>query len=141
MPVQIQFVLLSPLAAGSLLGAIAQRLVRTNCPECIEEFEAPSLFRKEGIHKVMRGRGCPACMGTGFKGRVGLYEQFLLDDSLREAVASNLPQSRIRAEARKHGFRTLWELGLDALREGRTSPEELLRVVSAGEFASDEGGD
>ncbi len=129
------------LAAGSLLGAIAQRLVRTNCPECIEEFEAPSLFRKEGIHKVMRGRGCPVCMGTGFKGRVGLYEQFLLDDSLREAVASNLPQSRIRAEARKHGFRTLWELGLDALREGRTSPEELLRVVSAGEFASDEGGD
>lgn len=128
------------LAAGSLLGAIAQRLVRTVCPECAEESAAPALFRKEGIDRVVRGRGCQACMGTGFKGRVGLYEQFILDDDLREMVASNAPQSRIRGEARRMGFRTLWELGLDALRDGRTSPEELLRVVSATEFADDDGG-
>ena len=73
-------------------------------------------------------------MGTGFLGRVGLYEQFVLDDGLREAVSAGLPQSRIRAEARSRGFRTLWELGIDALREGKTSPEELLRVVSPEEF-------
>ena len=73
-------------------------------------------------------------MGTGFLGRVGLYEQVVLDDGLREAVSAGLPQSRIRAEARSRGFRTLWELGIDALREGKTSPEELLRVVSPEEF-------
>ena len=73
-------------------------------------------------------------MGTGFRGRVGLYEQFVLDDELREAVGSGMSLAKIRELARKKGFRTLWELGLDALRQGRTSPEELLRVVSAGEF-------
>ena len=122
------------LAAGSLLGAVAQRLVRTICPSCRTEREAPPLFRKEGLSSVTVGKGCDACMGTGFLGRVGLYEQFVLDDGLREAVSAGLPQSRIRAEARSRGFRTLWELGIDALREGKTSPEELLRVVSPEEF-------
>jgi len=122
------------LAAGSLLGAVAQRLVRTLCPECAAEEKAPALFQKEGVSSVFRGKGCVHCMGTGFRGRVGLYEQFVLDDELREAVGSGMSLAKIRELARKKGFRTLWELGLDALRQGRTSPEELLRVVSAGEF-------
>ena len=122
------------LAAGSLLGAVAQRLVRTLCPECAYRDEGPPFFRKEGVEEVFRGRGCGHCMGTGYRGRVGLYEQFILDDELREMVASGASVARIRAAARAKGFRTLWELGLDALRQGRTSPEELLRVVSPGEF-------
>ena len=122
------------LAAGSLLGAVAQRLVRTLCPECAAEEKAPALFQKEGVSSVFRGKGCVHCMGTGFRGRVGLYEQFVLDDELREAVGSGMSLAKIRELARKKGFRTLWELGLDAVRQGRTSPEELLRVVSAGEF-------
>lgn len=122
------------LAAGSLLGAVAQRLVRTVCPQCAEEHEPPPLFRKEGLASVVRGKGCDYCMGTGFRGRVGLYEQFILDDDIREAVGQNLPSSKIREAARAKGFRTLWELGLDALREKKTSPEELLRVVSPEEF-------
>ncbi|MEA4952841.1 MAG: hypothetical protein VB107_09190, partial [Aminivibrio sp.] len=95
---------------------------------------APALFRREGLTEVFRGRGCDSCMGTGYRGRVGLYEQFILDDELREMVAAGLPTAKIRAAARMKGFRSLWELGLHALRQGRTSPEELLRVVSAGEF-------
>ncbi|MGD9821143.1 MAG: GspE/PulE family protein [Aminobacteriaceae bacterium] len=122
------------LAAGSLLGAVAQRLVRTLCPKCSYREEAPALFRREGLTEVFRGRGCDSCMGTGYRGRVGLYEQFILDDELREMVAAGLPTAKIRAAARMKGFRSLWELGLHALRQGRTSPEELLRVVSAGEF-------
>ena len=122
------------LAAGSLLGAVAQRLVRTVCPQCAEEHEPPPLFRREGLSSIVRGKGCDYCMGTGFRGRVGLYEQFLLDDDIREAVGQNLPPSKIRAAARAKGFRTLWELGVDALREKKTSPEELLRVVSPEEF-------
>ena len=58
----------------------------------------------------------------------------MLDDELREAVGSGMSLAKIRELAGKKGFRTLWELGLDAVRQGRTSPEELLRVVSAGEF-------
>lgn len=122
------------LAAGSLLGAAAQRLVRTICPHCAGEAEAPALFKKEGIEKVFRGKGCESCLGTGFRGRAGLYEQFILDEGLREMVAGGAPAARIRAAARERGFRTLWDLGLDALRRGQTSPEELLRVVSPGEF-------
>lgn len=124
------------LAAGSLLGAVAQRLVRTVCPGCAAEEEAPSLFRREGVERVVRGKGCPACMGTGFKGRAGLYEQFIPDEALREMVAGRATVSRIRAAARQKGFRTLWDLGLDALKRGLTSPEELLRVVPPGEFES-----
>ena len=72
----------------------------------------------------------------GFKGRAGLYEQFIPDEALREMVAGRATVSRIRAAARQKGFRTLWDLGLDALKRGLTSPEELLRVVPPGEFES-----
>ncbi|NLK19963.1 MAG: type II/IV secretion system protein, partial [Synergistaceae bacterium] len=124
------------LASGSLLGAVAQRLVRTVCRDCSAWEEAPALFKREGVEKVLRGKGCQSCMGTGFKGRAGLYEQFIPDEALRELVAGRATVAGIRAAARQKGFRTLWDLGLDALKRGLTSPEELLRVVSPGEFGT-----
>jgi len=117
------------LVAGSLLGVVAQRLVRRVCPSCACEAEAPPAFRKLGIETVQRGTGCERCMGTGYFGRTGLYELLVMDDALREAVSGGASSSRIREEARGKGFKSLWELGLKRVRQGLTTPEELYRAV------------
>lgn len=117
------------LVAGSLLGVVAQRLVRKVCPACAAEMDAPPAFRKLGIDTVQRGTGCERCMGTGFWGRTGLYELLVLDDSLREAVSAGASSGRIREIARDMGFRSLWELGLKRVRQGVTTPDELYRAV------------
>jgi type II secretory ATPase GspE/PulE/Tfp pilus assembly ATPase PilB-like protein len=117
------------LVAGSLLGVVAQRLVRKVCPSCSVEGEAPPAFRKQGIETVHRGTGCERCMGTGYFGRSGLYELLVMDDELREAVSGGASSSRIRGIAREKGFKSLWELGLKRVRQGITTPEELYRAV------------
>ena len=117
------------LVAGSLLGAVAQRLVRKVCPSCSAEAEAPASMRKLGIDTVRRGTGCERCMGTGYFGRSGLYEFLVMDDELKEAVSRGATSSRIRGIAREKGFKSLWELGLKRVRQGLTTPEELYRAV------------
>jgi len=117
------------LVAGSLLGVVAQRLVRRTCPSCASTVEAPPPFRKAGIETVQRGTGCDRCLGTGYYGRFGLYELLVMDDALREAVSKGASSSKIRELAREKGFKTLWEAGLKRVRQGLTTPEELLRAV------------
>jgi type II secretory ATPase GspE/PulE/Tfp pilus assembly ATPase PilB-like protein len=117
------------LVAGSLLGVVAQRLVRRNCPSCATEAEAPPSFKKLGIETIQRGSGCERCMGTGYHGRFGLYELLVMDDALRGAVSKEASSSRIREIARENGFKTLWEAGLKRVRQGLTTPEELYRAV------------
>ena len=117
------------LVAGSLLGVVAQRLVRKVCPSCATAAEAPPPFRKAGIETVQRGAGCERCLGTGYYGRFGLYEVLVMDDTLREAVSKGATSSRIRELARENGFKTLWETGLKRVRQGLTTPEELVRAV------------
>jgi len=118
------------LAAGSLIASVAQRLVRRICPVCREEVDPGQLLRSHGVSKAFRGRGCDHCNWTGYRGRVGIYEQFVLDEDIAEAVISSQPVSALRQMARKKGFRTLWEIGLEKVEKGVTSPEELLRVTS-----------
>lgn len=117
------------LVAGSLLGVVAQRLVRRVCQKCRQPLDAPGAMKKYGIDKVYHGVGCDACMGTGYKGRFGLYEQFNLTTDIAEAVANGAPASELRALARKNGMRTLLELGVESVRSGATTWEEMLRVV------------
>jgi type II secretory ATPase GspE/PulE/Tfp pilus assembly ATPase PilB-like protein len=117
------------LVAGSLLGVVAQRLVRRVCTSCAAEAEAPPAFRKLGVETVQRGTGCERCMGTGFYGRTGLYELLVMDEHLREAVSGGASATRIRALARERGFKSLWETGVKRVRQGVTTPEELYRAV------------
>ena len=117
------------LVAGSLLGVVAQRLVRRVCPHCMEEIPTSGVVLRSGIEKAYRGRGCKECGFTGYKGRFGLYEQFSVTPDISSAIAERAPLSELRRLARETDFHTLLELGLRAVANGETTPEEMLRVV------------
>lgn len=117
------------LAAGSLLGVVAQRLVRRVCPHCAEEIDTWGIVKEAGVAKAKRGRGCEKCAHTGYYGRIGLYEQFNVTPEIREAIARGADAGELRRIARTQDFHTLFELGLEAVRNGETTPEEMLRVV------------
>ena len=117
------------LISGSLLGVVAQRLVRKICPHCKEEISVPGIARKYGIERAWRGRGCEQCGGTGYKGRFGLYEQFDVTPEIQEAISRGAQVHELRDLARKGGFSTLLELGLNAVKNGETTSEEMLCVV------------
>ena len=117
------------LIAGSLLGVVAQRLVRRVCPKCRKEIPTSGVILKNGIERAWRGEGCDYCHGTGYRGRFGLYEQFDVTPEIQEAISRGAPIHELRERARAGGFATLLELGLQAVRAGETTPEEMLRVV------------
>lgn len=117
------------LVSGSLLGVVAQRLVRKICPHCKEEVSPSGVILQHGIDKAWRGRGCERCRNTGYIGRFGLYEQFDVSPEIQAAIAEKAPPSELRRLARKNGFYTLLELGIKAVSAGDTTPEEMLRVV------------
>lgn len=117
------------LAAGSLLGVVAQRLVRQNCPHCAEKVPVPDTLRNRGVVEAYRGRGCDYCGNTGYYGRFGFYEQFDINQDIRDAISAGAPSAELRALAEKEGFMTLFDVGVSAVKSGRTSPEEMLRVT------------
>lgn len=117
------------LISGSLLGVVAQRLVRRVCPHCKKEIPTSGVVLKNGIEKAWRGVGCEHCNGSGYRGRFGLYEQFDVTPEIQDAIARGAALHELKSLARHGGFATLLELGLQAVREGETTPEEMLRVV------------
>jgi len=117
------------LAASCIIGTVAQRLARRLCPECRREAAPPAVMARQGVDKAYEPVGCPKCNNTGYHGRHGLYEQFIINEEIQEAIVAGVPASKLREIARKGGFKTLWEIGLDAVKSGRTSPEELVRVA------------
>ena len=117
------------LVSGSLLGVVAQRLVRQICPHCREETETSGLLLDRGVLKSWKARGCPKCGGTGYLGRIGLYEQFNITPEIQAAIAAGAPASELKTLALHNGFKTLLELGVKAVAEGTTSLEEMLRVI------------
>lgn len=82
--------------------------------------EAPTL-------KTMRGKGCDKCGGSGYKGRLGLFEVMEISEKLRELIVTSAPISELRALARREGMLTLRESGLQKVREGLTTVEEVVR--------------
>jgi type II secretion system protein E len=127
------------LVASSLIGAIAQRLVRRNCPNCSEpdmpseeSLEAVGLLNKEWSRTnppFRRGRGCDKCLGTGYKGRQGLYELFTVDEPIRRMTVARASSNEMKGySVKEHGMRTLLGDGQLAILEGKTTPEEVLRV-------------
>ncbi len=125
------------LIAGCLLGAMSQRLVRKLCPECRVEAEPGSrearrldLGPDDGPFFQARPKpGCPTCGGRGYKGRVGVYELFVLDPELADRIADRAPIHQIRSTAIGKGMKTLVDDALRKARTGVTSLEEILRTV------------
>ncbi|HEX6041744.1 GspE/PulE family protein, partial [Longimicrobium sp.] len=123
------------LAAATVDGILAQRLVRRVCDACREVYEPP----RDAVRKLagddllppafLRGAGCPACRGTGYRGRTGIYELLVLDDALREAIVRRAGRAELRELARRAGMRSMRADAWERVKEGITTVEEVLRVV------------
>jgi len=125
------------LIAASLIGVLAQRLVRKICPKCKEPYNPPmEALERLGFEPdpdnpitFYRGRGCEECRHTGFKGRTGIFELMSIDAELAELIVKNASAMELREAARAKGMRTLQEDGLKKVLEGITTIDELIRVV------------
>jgi len=119
------------LVASTLLGVIAQRLVRRICPKCQEGRRLPADVRAKypELTVAYRGRGCRSCRMTGYAGRVGVFELLLVEEAVRTKVASRCSSDVLKAQAIKGGMRTMRADGLLKVQQGLTTLEELDRVV------------
>jgi type IV pilus assembly protein PilB len=123
------------LVATSVNLICAQRLIRRVCKECREDMHMPAQALCDiGFHpdeapkvKVYKGRGCNTCNNTGYKGRVGLYEVMEINDELRELILCGASTLELRRKAIDLGMTTLRGSGLQKLRDGVTSVEEVVR--------------
>ena len=130
------------LITSSLIGILAQRLVRVICSKCKESYTAPAdALRRLEIEgdgsdvQLFRGRGCDHCRQTGYKGRVGVFELMVMTDRLREIVVKDGSTEELRRAALEQGMRTLKQDAIKKVLEGITSFEEMLRVVFVSETA------
>src|SRR5947208_2912402 len=125
------------LAASSLRAIMAQRLVRRICPNCrqpaeLGESEMRALRIEPGQLRdaqVMQGKGCEQCRGTGYKGRMGIFEIFILDDEVRHMINKRSATLSLRQRARELGMRTLREDGVRKVLAGLTSAEEVISIT------------
>jgi type II secretory ATPase GspE/PulE/Tfp pilus assembly ATPase PilB-like protein len=123
------------LVASSLEAVIAQRLVRVVCPECKEhltESEAMPLRRRFGEQLpavLYKAVGCSRCQGTGYRGRIGIFEVMMVTDELRSLILENTSAPELRKIASKQGMRSLRDDGFRQLHSGRTTVQEILRVT------------
>ena len=123
------------LISATLESVVAQRLVRSVCPDCRVEFEPDEevLMELGPDAKLVRGRtlsygkGCEKCHHTGYRGRTGLFEIMTIDDEIRRLIEANASIEELREAALTGGMRSLREAGLRAAAEGRTTIEEVLR--------------
>jgi general secretion pathway protein E len=116
------------LAASSMIGVMAQRLVRTLCPKCKQETTATL---SNEIMTGYEGRGCEACRFTGSQGRTVISEIMAVTPRIRDLIRNREAADRIKQAATAEGMRTLRERAVTVVREGRTSPSEMLRVTEA----------
>ncbi|GMB07461.1 type IV pilus assembly protein PilB [Thermolongibacillus altinsuensis] len=122
------------LVATSLSGVVSQRLVRRVCRDCQQEQEPTKreieIFARRGlkIEKVMRGRGCPTCNMTGYRGRIALHELMVMTDEMRKVILNGEPLSKLRELAIKNKMIFLIDDGLLKVKQGLTTTEEVLRV-------------
>jgi len=122
------------LLVSTLRGIIAQRLVRTICPHCRENYIPDEAQRRilgisEGI-SLVRGAGCRECRNTGYRGRTALFELMVIDEDLRKALIEKAPMEEIRKLAGKSGMKTLREAGTARVLNGETTVEELIRATA-----------
>lgn len=122
------------LLAATLRAVVAQRLVRRVCPACAQRYEPTSAELRGlgltpaalGDADLRRGAGCPKCLGSGFRGRLGVYEVLVAGDEIRRAIYDNVTAAQLRAAARRLGMYTLREDGLRKTLAGWTTIGEIL---------------
>ncbi len=126
------------LVAASTNVILAQRLARRVCQSCKEPAPVPPQalvnigFSPEEAGRItpVKGKGCMSCSDTGYKGRVALYEVMLIKENIKEAILQGASVIELRELGRKNGMKTLREAGLQKIREGMTSLEEVMRVTT-----------
>ncbi len=133
------------LISSSIIGILAQRLVRTICPKCKEPYSASreSLLRygfpvsdeigaeTNGEITLFKGKGCDHCKGTGYKGRTGVHEMLAMNDAIRDKILEKSPSHIIRNLAVENGMKTLQVDAVQKILMGTTSVDEVLRVIYA----------
>lgn len=126
------------LIAPTLLGVVAQRLIRKICPSCLEryipdaaELDALGLPELPPDVSVARGRGCTACHGSGLLSRVAVREVLTIDDPMRQMISRNATGDELRRHAAENGFRTMRFAALRLWLAGVTSTREVVRVTSS----------
>jgi len=124
------------LVSSGIIGVLAQRLVRQICPQCKEPYTENretlvklALSTENGL-KLYRGKGCAYCGGTGYYGRVGIFELLTMNNKIKELVMSQTPTNILKEAARETGMKTLREDGLDKALQGITTIAEVMRVTS-----------
>jgi general secretion pathway protein E len=127
------------LVSSSVTAIIAQRLVRIICRECREAYRPDlSLVKELGLDRLSetgfdgffyRGKGCTACLQTGYRGRSGIYELLVIDDNIRGLIMGDSDSNVIRRKAIEQGMTTLFRDGIDKIINGVTTVDEVLRVT------------
>jgi general secretion pathway protein E len=127
------------LIASSLLGVLAQRLIRVICPACktevrpvpemLDEIGFPRSVSGSSPDRFFEGSGCERCSHTGFSGRIGIYELMTINDNIRKLMVSKADSGEIRKKAIENGMRTLRDDGWLKVRQGTSSLAEVLRVT------------
>jgi type IV pilus assembly protein PilB len=125
------------LVASSVRAIMAQRLVRRICTACSEPYDPTEAelralnLKADQIEQAhfRKGRGCDKCRGTGYKGRMGIFELCILDDEIRRMVNEKMSVAAIRQRARDLGMRTLREDGLRKVLGGMTTPDEVITAT------------
>jgi len=125
------------LIISTVVLVAAQRLIRKICPNCKESYEidketALSIGFKadSGKVKFYRGKGCDACLNTGYKGRVGILEVLNLTPKIKSMILANAQEYQLREQARREGMKTLRENGIELALQGLTTVDEILRVTA-----------
>jgi general secretion pathway protein E len=128
------------LIASAVLGVIGQRMVRRVCSDCSHPIEAPLVeqmaYEREMGEKrteFVYGTGCKSCAYTGYIGRVGIFEIMTMSDAIRTMVTKRVSSSEIRAQAIKEGMVTMMKDGMRKVKEGLTTPSEVLRNAYSGD--------
>ena len=125
------------LIAASLNGVLAQRLVRRICPECKEIYKPPKnivrYLEKTGLDagQLFTGRGCECCRDSGYSGRIGIYELLVVDGKFRDMINKDSSVENMRRAFRESGGVSLFEDGIEKVKQGLTTIEEVMRVTEA----------
>jgi len=121
------------LISSTVVGIIAQRLVKLICEKCKEEYNPPSemmrLLSADLTGPFFHGKGCPQCKGTGFRGRTGIYELLGVTEEIKRMIGEKKTATEIKKQAQVMGMKTLRQDGLMKVQQGLTTLEEVLRVT------------
>jgi general secretion pathway protein E len=122
------------LIASSVIGIVAQRMVRRVCPDCSQLIEAPLTEQMayereigEKQTKFLYGTGCKSCAYTGYVGRIGIFEILSMSDAMRMMISNKANSTEIKAQAMKEGLISIMKDGMRKVKAGTTTPSEVLR--------------